>query len=388
MISLRDRLEGRAVVDGGLDHEDLLARGGRCRRSGSSPDRASASGRRSGSPSRRPRRAPPSVPRRPGSPRIMGPLWTKRPSDSVRTTPVTREGRPVALVDLAADVERDAAAHARLHARGAPRRGPRGRPRRPSARPPAPARGGSRCRRPPRRRPYCRPCRRARWGGRRRRAPSATASGTGSAVCDELVAVLPRHAGEPLGQRLGQGLIVVRDDVDAEAGLGDVGEREAREDRDRDDRRDPSPSPRPGRRGGASGPRAVPWLPSGGRSGGLRKAAVGRMRPAMTSASAHRRLDAALGHVHVRVGLVAVEEVGARAPWPRRGCRGSRASPRWAPTGPTAAAHGRDQVALAVVQALGAPSRRAGRASTPSSRPAAARSASMRSLTWLVDVAW
>ena len=33
-------------------------------------------------------------PRRPGSPRIMGPLWMKRPSDSVRTTPVTVRGAP------------------------------------------------------------------------------------------------------------------------------------------------------------------------------------------------------------------------------------------------------------------------------------------------------
>ena len=48
-----------------------------------------------------------------------------------------------------------------LRARGAPRRGPRGRRPPPSARPRGAARGGSRCRRPPRRRRYCRPCRRA-----------------------------------------------------------------------------------------------------------------------------------------------------------------------------------------------------------------------------------
>ena len=54
---------------------------------------------------------------------------------------------------------------------------------------------------------------------------------------DELVAMLPRHARERLGVPLGQRLVVVGGDVDAEPGVGNVGEREAGEDGDGDDAR-------------------------------------------------------------------------------------------------------------------------------------------------------
>ena len=50
-----------------------------------------------------------------------------------------------------------------------------------------------------------------------RRARGATASGTGSAGVDELVAMRPRRARELLGERLGEARVVVGHDVDRRA---------------------------------------------------------------------------------------------------------------------------------------------------------------------------
>ena len=72
----------------------------------------------------------------------------------------------------------------------------------------------------------------------------------------------------------------------------------------------------------------------------------------MTSARRSAGLDAALGHVHVRIGLVAVEEVGAARPWPAVRLPWRSSVTAIGTSGPTARAHRGDQVALAVVQAL------------------------------------
>ena len=85
--------------------------------------------------------------------------------------------------------------------------------------------------------------------------------------------------------------------------------------------------------------------------GGLRQAAVGLRR----SANVHQalgRLDAALGHVHVRIGLVAVEQVSVSH---HRDAEVAVEVERHRDghVGPDDRADGGDEVALAVVHALG-----------------------------------
>jgi hypothetical protein len=51
---------------------------------------------------------------------------------------------------------------------------------------------------------------------------------------DELVAMRPRRVRELIGKTVGKGLVTVRDDIDAEACVGDIGEGKAGEDGDGD----------------------------------------------------------------------------------------------------------------------------------------------------------
>ena len=140
--------------------------------------------------------------------------------------------------------------------------------------------------------------------------------GHGQRGVQELLPVLPRHARQPLGERLRPRRVAVGDGVDAEARLRNVGVREAGEDGDRDDAGIPlhlarevvEPAHRPARRALAA------------ERGQQRRLAEGRRRPQAPRddlGEARARLDAALRHVHVRVRLVPVEEIGALDHGPR-----------------------------------------------------------------------
>ncbi len=166
----------------------------------------------------------------------------------------------------------------------------------------------------------------------------------------ELVSMLPRHPAELGGEALREGLVVVGDHVDAEPRVGDVGVREAREERHRDDLRvllhrlgqivEP---PHRAARGALVAER-----------GQERRLAPGRGRPDAAVDHLHeplRRLHPALGHVDVRVGLVAVQEIGVGdhvAAEVAVEVEGHRDRHR----GAHHAAHRRDDVALPVVDAL------------------------------------
>jgi len=167
---------------------------------------------------------------------------------------------------------------------------------------------------------------------------------------DELVPMPPRHPCELIGEALGQGLIVVGDHVDAETRVGDVRVREAREERDRDDLGvllhlvgQVVEAPHRAARGA---------LPAERRH--ERRLAPGRGRldaPGDHLGQSLGRLHPALGHVHVRVGLVPVQEIGAsdhvlaQVAVEVEGHRDRH-------VGAHRSAHRRDDVALPVVHAL------------------------------------
>ena len=258
-------------------------------------------------------------------------------------------GRPVAVVHLAAHLERDrladAGLHARRHRRGIPDAGHDGGA---GAHPEQLAQhlgavaGGAAARVVGHVRQHNGPALGGERAGDRLR--------DGQGPVDELVAMLPGGARELIREAVGEGLVAVGDDVDAEAGGRDVGEGEPREDGDGDDLRILLHLVR-----------HVVEPPHGPARGALiaQRRQDGRRAQGGGGPDALRRhlqqplggLHAALGHVHVGIGLVAVQQVG-----PAHHLRGEVAVEvqrhRDGHRRPHRRAHGLDEVALAVVDAL------------------------------------
>ncbi len=249
------------------------------------------------------------VPSRPGRPCIIGPLWTKRPSESARTVPVTRRGAPwrsstLPPTSMVTRWPTPAATHAltaagsQRHATTAERAPTRTSSRRISV--PSPAA-------PP---PVLSAMSASTMGRPSAASARATASFTGSAVWMNSRAEVPRHPRQLVGEPLRHRLIAVGDHVDAEAGVGDVGVGEAGEDGDRDDLgvllhpgRPVVERPHRTARGALLAERR--------QQGRLAERRGGPEAAPDDVDEALGRLDAALRHVDVRIRLVAVEQIRA-----------------------------------------------------------------------------
>ena len=160
-------------------------------------------------------------PSRPGNPVIIGPRWTKRPSESVRTVPVTVRGAPcrsstlppIARVTRAptpAFAHNCTAAASQMHATAAPRAPTRTSSRRISV--PSPAA-------PP---PVLSAMSASRMGRPSAASAFATASFTGSAACTNSCRCSQATRFSSVASRSASGPVVVGDHVDAEARVGDV----------------------------------------------------------------------------------------------------------------------------------------------------------------------